>query len=223
MVCGERLKARGVGDIRRRGCQRMRWTDSITNSVDMTLSKLPEIVKDRGARWAIVHGVTKSWTWLSDWTTTTSLWHPLTPGSKDRRRLSLGEAVTCAGEILQGRNQGMNAPSFLILCLLSWYLLSRYQSPSTSQGDRGPRLMHIIEVTQGFPGGSDGKESTYNAGDPGSIPGLGRSPWRGEWQPTPIFLPEKIPSTEEPDGWWSMGSQRAGHNWATNAFTSLYS
>ena len=62
MVCGERLKARGVGDIRRRGCQRMRWTDSITNSVDMTLSKLQEIVKDRGARWAIVHGVTKSWT-----------------------------------------------------------------------------------------------------------------------------------------------------------------
>ena len=153
----------------------MRWTDSITNSVDMTLSKLPEIVKDRGARWAIVHGVTKSWTWLSDWTTTTSLWHPLTPGSKDRRRLSLGEAVTCAGEILQGRNQGMNAPSFLILCLLSWYLLSRYQSPSTSQGARGPRLMHIIEVTQGFPGGSDGKESTYNAGDPCLIPGSGRS------------------------------------------------
>ena len=47
---------------RRREWPRMRWTDSITNSVDMTLSKLQEIVKDRGARWAIVHGVTKSWT-----------------------------------------------------------------------------------------------------------------------------------------------------------------
>ena len=41
----------------------------------------------------------------------------------------------------------------------------------------------------GFPGGSDGKESAYNAGDLGSIPVLGRFPWRREWQSTPIFLP----------------------------------
>ena len=41
----------------------------------------------------------------------------------------------------------------------------------------------------GFPGGSDGKESACNAGDPGSIPGSGRFPWRREWQPTPVFLP----------------------------------
>ena len=40
-----------------------------------------------------------------------------------------------------------------------------------------------------FPGGSDGEESACNAGDMSSIPGLGRSPWRREWQPTPIFLP----------------------------------
>ena len=40
-----------------------------------------------------------------------------------------------------------------------------------------------------FPGGSDSEESTYKAGDPGSIPGLGRSPWRREWQPIPVFLP----------------------------------
>ena len=53
MVCSERLKARGVGGIRRRGWQRMRWLDSITDSVDMTLSKLCEIVRDRGAWRAI--------------------------------------------------------------------------------------------------------------------------------------------------------------------------
>ena len=40
-----------------------------------------------------------------------------------------------------------------------------------------------------FPGSSDGKKSPYNAGDPGSIPGLGRSPWRREWLPSPVFLP----------------------------------
>ena len=57
---------------RRRGQQRMRWLDSITDSMDMNLSKLQERVKDRGAWCAVVHGVIKSWTSLSNCTITTN-------------------------------------------------------------------------------------------------------------------------------------------------------
>ena len=66
----EKLMLGKIESRRRRGRQRMRWSDSITDSMEVNLSKLWKIGEERGAWPSAVHGVTKSGTWLSNWTAT---------------------------------------------------------------------------------------------------------------------------------------------------------
>ena len=61
-------------------------------------------------------------------------------------------------------------------------------------------LNQVLGTIWGFPGGSVGKESAYNAGDLGLIPGSGRCPWRRAWQPTPVFLPGE---SHGQTAWWA--------------------
>ena len=89
----------GIGGRRRRGWPRMRLMDGITDLMDVSLGELREMVMDREARCAEIHGVAKSWTWLSDWT-------ELMPFKKKIQNLSLVMRKTlkkCQMNAMHGR------------------------------------------------------------------------------------------------------------------------
>jgi len=76
----------------------------------------------------------------------------------------------------------------VVLCSL--YIM-RNRMPNVWQSELW-YMLAVVTIILGFPGGSDGKESTWKCGRPGFDPWVRKMPWRREWQPTPIFLPGKF-------------------------------
>ena len=83
-----------------------------------------------------------------------------------------------------------------------------------------PSFQSLLPLPQGFPGGSDGKESAFNAGDPGSIPESGRSPGEENANPLQYSCLGNL-WTEEPSGLQSTGLERVKQEWTINTFTSF--
>ena len=105
----------GIGGRRRRGRQMMRQVDGITDSMDLNLSELREMVMDREAWRAVIHGVTKSRTWLSDWTELN--WTPQIQDqmtSQMNFTIHLENKILCPSENSPKNSRGRNISEFIL-------------------------------------------------------------------------------------------------------------